>query len=109
MTSLAPWRDRRGTFSLKHSYVTSEREKKRPKNKKINEEMVLGLLSIASIPTVTGVSLGISENRKRNHRQNDENRMAKIYMDVYCDGQSKIAQMLNGRRVVLRNNKVPAL
>lgn len=68
--------------------------------------MVIGLLAIAAIPTVTGVSFGVSEQRKANTRMQDEKRMAKFYMQVYCEGDSEKARSLNGRRAVLRDNKV---
>jgi len=68
--------------------------------------MVIGLLSIAAIPTVTGVSLGVSEQRKRNTQANDERRMAKFNIDVFCAGQSPTAKSLNGRRVVVRDGKI---
>jgi hypothetical protein len=68
--------------------------------------MVIGLLTLTAIPTVTGVAFGASEQRKQNSRANDEKRMAKFHMDVYCDGSSKEAKSLHGRRVVLRDNKV---
>lgn len=68
--------------------------------------MVIGLLAIAAIPTVTGVSLGISEERKQKARMEDERRMAKFYMDVFCEGNSEKAKSLDGGRVVLRDNKV---
>lgn len=71
-----------------------------------NSIMVIGLLAITAIPTVTGVAFGVSEQRKANTRMQDEKRMAKFYMQVYCEGDSEKAQSLNGRRAVLRDNKV---
>jgi hypothetical protein len=68
--------------------------------------MVIGLLAITAIPTVAGVAFGVSEQRKANTRMQDEKRMAKFYMQVYCEGDSEKAQSLNGRRAVLRDNKV---
>lgn len=68
--------------------------------------MVIGLLAIAAIPTVAGVAFGVSEQRKANTRMQDEKRMAKFYMQVYCEGDSEKARSLNGRRAVLRDNKV---
>lgn len=68
--------------------------------------MVIGLLAITAIPAVTGVAFGVSEQRKANTRMQDEKRMAKFYMQVYCEGDSEKAQSLNGRRAVLRDNKV---
>lgn len=71
--------------------------------------MVIGLLGITAIPTVVGVSLGISEDRKQKARMEDERRMAKFYMDISCDGGSQKAKSLDGKRIVLRDNKVREL
>lgn len=68
--------------------------------------MVIGLLAITAIPTVVGASLGISEERKQKARMEDERRMAKFYMDVFCDASTEKAKMLDGARIVLRDNKV---
>ncbi|KAL2809330.1 VPS28 protein-domain-containing protein [Aspergillus granulosus] len=65
-------------------------------------KMVIGLLAITAIPTVTGISLGCSEQRKQNKREDDEKRMAKFHTDVECFENEE----LHGQRVVLRNNKV---
>ncbi|OJJ87816.1 uncharacterized protein ASPGLDRAFT_118073 [Aspergillus glaucus CBS 516.65] len=68
--------------------------------------MVLGLLSIASIPTVTGTAIAVSEQRKANERKNDARRMAKFYIDAECIGDTQEDAEVHGRRVVLRDNKV---
>lgn len=68
--------------------------------------MVLGLLSIASIPTVTGTAIAVSEQRKANERKNDARRMAKFYIDAECTGGTQEDAEVHGRRVVLRDNKV---
>jgi hypothetical protein len=64
--------------------------------------MVIGLLAITAIPTVTGIALGCSEQRKQNKQEDDEKRMAKFYTDVECFENEE----LHGKRVVLRDNKV---
>ncbi|KAL4977001.1 VPS28-domain-containing protein [Aspergillus desertorum] len=69
-------------------------------------KMVIGLLAVTAIPTVTGIALGCSEQRKQNARQDDEKRMAKFYTDVECTEDVEEADELDGKRVVLRNNKV---
>ncbi|CBF88475.1 uncharacterized protein ANIA_10135 [Aspergillus nidulans FGSC A4] len=69
-------------------------------------KMVIGLLAITAIPTVTGIALGCSEQRKQNARQDDEKRMAKFYTDVVCTEDVEEADELDEKRVVLRNNKV---
>ncbi|KAL6237757.1 hypothetical protein BDW75DRAFT_228434 [Aspergillus navahoensis] len=71
-----------------------------------DNKMVIGLLAITAIPTVTGIALGCSEQRKQNARQDDEKRMAKFYTDVECTEDVEEADELDGKRVVLRNNKV---
>ncbi|PLN86615.1 VPS28-domain-containing protein [Aspergillus taichungensis] len=69
-----------------------------------NDIMVLGLLTIAAIPTVTGAAMGVSEQRKANERKNDARRMAKFLIDVECrDGaQTEEDDEVQGRRLVLR-------
>ncbi|KAE8355359.1 VPS28-domain-containing protein [Aspergillus coremiiformis] len=69
-------------------------------------KMVLGLLTIAAIPTVTGVALGVSEQRKANERINDERRMAKFVIDVETSGETQEDSEVCGKRFVLRNSKV---
>ncbi|KAL4752477.1 hypothetical protein BDW72DRAFT_202327 [Aspergillus terricola var. indicus] len=81
----------------------------RPRTKRAeyrDNKMVIGLLAITAIPTVTGIALGCSEQRKQNSRQDDEKRMAKFYTDVECTEDVEEADELDGKRVVLRNNKV---
>lgn len=69
--------------------------------------MVLGLLSITSIPTVTGAAFGVSEQRKANERKNDQRRMAKFFIQVAVeDPEDTEEESLNGRWVVLRDDKV---
>ncbi|KAB8238400.1 S-adenosylmethionine-dependent methyltransferase [Aspergillus alliaceus] len=59
-----------------------------------------------AIPTVTGVALGVSEQRKANERKNDERRMAKFLIDVETSGETQEDSEVCGKRFVLRNNKV---
>ncbi|OJD19596.1 hypothetical protein AJ78_00453 [Emergomyces pasteurianus Ep9510] len=68
--------------------------------------MVIGLLTIASIPTVIGVCEGVSEQRKANKRKSDEKRLEKFYLDVFCEANSEEAKRLQGQRVVLRDSKL---
>jgi len=60
---------------------------------------------VASIPTVIGVAEGVSEQRKQNQAKADEKRMAKFYLDVFCEDKPEEAKNVHGKRVVLRNNK----
>jgi hypothetical protein len=68
--------------------------------------MVIGLLSLASIPTVTGVAFGVSEQRKSNQRREDARRMVKFNIDAQCSGNTDDDRDVHGRRVVVRNDKV---
>jgi hypothetical protein len=68
--------------------------------------MVIGLLLLTAIPTTTGVAFGVSEQRKANQRKEDARRMAKFNIDVECDGDTDDDRDVNGRRLVVRNDKV---
>ena len=68
--------------------------------------MVIGLLAITSIPTVTGVAMGVSEQRKANQRKEDARRMVKFNIDAECTGDTDDDRDVNGRRAVVRNDKV---
>ncbi|KAF2453507.1 hypothetical protein BDY21DRAFT_367034 [Lineolata rhizophorae] len=63
--------------------------------------MVLGLMVITAIPTVTGISLGVREQKKQNAEMANESRMVKFNLEVYCE-----APEINGTMIVLRNDKV---
>ncbi|KAJ5712030.1 hypothetical protein N7488_006186 [Penicillium malachiteum] len=67
---------------------------------------MIGLLTLTSIPTVTGVAFGVSEQRKSNQRKEDARRMVKFHIDAVCDGDTDDDRDVNGRRVVVRNDKV---
>ncbi|OOF95267.1 hypothetical protein ASPCADRAFT_515690 [Aspergillus carbonarius ITEM 5010] len=72
----------------------------------VKSTMVIGLLAITAIPTVTGVAMGVSEQRKANERKNDERRMAKFNIDVVAPPQEEPDDEVQGLRVVLRDFKV---
>ncbi|KAJ6111159.1 hypothetical protein N7486_003394 [Penicillium sp. IBT 16267x] len=67
---------------------------------------MIGLLTLTSIPTVTGVAFGVSEQRKANQRREDARRMCKFNIDAVCSGDTDDDRDVNGRRVVVRNDKV---
>ncbi|KAJ6183661.1 hypothetical protein N7519_004962 [Penicillium mononematosum] len=67
---------------------------------------MIGLLAITSIPTVTGVSLATSEQRKANQRKEEARRMVKFNIVAECDGDTDDDRELNGMTVVVRNEKV---
>jgi len=68
--------------------------------------MVIGLLTIAAIPTTIAVAEGISEQKKKNSKDDDESRMAKFYLDVFCEANSRKTQEIHGKRCVVRDDKV---
>ena len=68
--------------------------------------MVIGLLVLAAIPTVTGVSFATSEQRKARDRLKDEKWMRRFTCYVYCDSPSSRAKELHGGRLVLRDGRV---
>ncbi|CAI7676611.1 hypothetical protein N7533_010249 [Penicillium manginii] len=68
--------------------------------------MVIGLLFLASIPTVTGTAFAVSEQRKSNQRKEDARRMVKFNIESVCSGDTDDDRDVNGRRVVVRNDKV---
>ncbi|KAJ5162015.1 hypothetical protein N7492_007407 [Penicillium capsulatum] len=68
--------------------------------------MVIGLLALTSIPTVTGVAFGVSEQRKSNQRKEDARRMVKFNIEAQCDGDTDDDRDVHGRRVVVRNDKI---
>ena len=67
---------------------------------------MIGLLAITSIPTVTGVSLATSEQRKANQRKEEARRMVKFNIIAECDGDTDDDRELNGMTVVVRDEKV---
>lgn len=67
---------------------------------------MIGLLALTSIPTVTGCAFAVSEQRKANQRKEDARRMMKFNIDATCDGDTDDDRDVNGRRVVVRNDKV---
>jgi hypothetical protein len=67
--------------------------------------MVIGLLTLTAIPVVTGVAQGLSHQRSAAERRADDRRMAKFYLDIYCDAKSSLTKYVHGRRVALRDGK----
>lgn len=68
--------------------------------------MVIGLLTLAAIPTVTGVAQGVSQQRQVNEEKSEEKRMAKFNLNVFCEETLGKAKRLSGKSVVLRDEKV---
>ena len=77
--------------------------------------MVLGLLTLAAIPTTIGVAEGISSTKKKENEEEEDpfvtstteaQRMRKFQLQCYCDAPSKKAQEINKKPVVLRDGCV---
>lgn len=68
--------------------------------------MVLGLLAIAAIPTTIGVAEVISEGKKENDPQTEEERMRKFHLECFCEANSRIAKEIDGGHIVLRGEKL---
>ncbi|KAK5095839.1 hypothetical protein LTR70_003158 [Exophiala xenobiotica] len=68
--------------------------------------MVIGLLMITAIPVVTGTAQAVSAQKNRDQQQKDERRMKKFHIDIRCTGDSKQAKELDGKRVVLKADRL---
>lgn len=65
--------------------------------------MVLGLLSLAAIPTAIGTAEAISQKKKVDL---DVKRDAKFTIDVYCEAKSRKRSQLHGKTIILKDDKV---
>ena len=61
---------------------------------------------IVGIPTVTGVAEGVHHQKKVNEEAAQETRMAKFYLDAFCEGNSGSSKEVGGQMVVLKHGKV---
>lgn len=61
---------------------------------------------ITGVPVVTGVAEGVSHQKEQNKEAANETRMAKFYLDVFCQAGSPKAKDVDGGIVVLKNGKV---
>jgi hypothetical protein len=68
--------------------------------------MVIGLLTLAAIPTTIAVAEGVAEQRKKGEEDDEASRTAKFYLDVYCEANSRRTKEIHGKRAVLRGDKV---
>lgn len=68
--------------------------------------MVIGLLMLAAIPTVTGLSLAISERSKPQTLQRERARMRKFTMTCWCEGRSRGKAAIHDGRIVLGDGKM---
>lgn len=68
--------------------------------------MVLGLLAIAGIPTTIGVAEAISEGRKENDPETEEERMRKFNLECFCEANSRKAKAIDGGQIALRGEKL---
>ncbi len=64
--------------------------------------MVLGLLTLAAIPTTIGTVEAINQNKRA---KREAKRDAKFALDVYCDSASRKRQQVHGKSIVLKDNK----
>ena len=72
--------------------------------------MVIGLLTLAAIPTTIGVAEGVNAENKENDPKTsskmEAERMQKFNLECYCESNSRKAKEIHGGNVVLRNDKV---
>lgn len=68
--------------------------------------MVLGLLTLAAIPTTIGTAEAIKQSTRA---KLEAKRDAKFTLEVYCDANSRKRDQVHGKQIVLRNNKVCTL
>ena len=71
--------------------------------------MVIGLLTLAGIPTTIGVAQGISRRDEANkaEKEQTEQQMRKFRLECYCEEDtSSIATSLSGGRVILREGRM---
>lgn len=61
---------------------------------------------IVGIPVTTGVAEGVHHQKKVNAEAAQETRMAKFYLDAFCEETSSSSKEVNGSMVVLKDNKV---
>ena len=72
--------------------------------------MVIGLLTLAAIPTTIGVAEGVNSENKGNDAntssETEAERMRKFILECYCESNSRKAKEIHGGKVVLRNDKI---
>ena len=68
--------------------------------------MVIGLLTLAAIPTTIGVAEGVNAENKEDGPGTEAERMRKFNLECYCESNSRKAKEIHGGKVVLRNDKV---
>jgi len=72
--------------------------------------MVIGLFTIAAIPSVIGVAEGVSRRDEGSNPETssktEEERMRKFNLECYCEDTGRKASTINGGRVVLRDEKI---
>ena len=70
--------------------------------------MVIGLLTIAGLPTTIGIAQGISRRDEANkeEKEQESERMRKFNLECYCETSTGSANSLNGGRVVLKDGKM---
>ena len=61
---------------------------------------------ITGVPVVTGVAQGVQHQKEANEEAANETRMAKFYLDVFCDASHPQKSEVHGGMIVLRHDKV---
>ncbi|KAI9780717.1 MAG: hypothetical protein M1816_002766 [Peltula sp. TS41687] len=65
--------------------------------------MVLGLLSLAAIPTAIGTAEAVSH---KNKVEQDAKRDARFAIDVFCDAQSRKRSQVHRKTIILKDSKM---
>ena len=72
--------------------------------------MVIGLLTLAAIPTTIGVAEGVHAENKENDpkasSKTEAERMRKFNLECYCESNSRKAKEIHGGKLLLRNDKI---
>ena len=60
---------------------------------------------ITGIPVVTGVAQGVQHQKEVNKEANDNTRMVKFYLDVFCEAPSPKRSEVHEGMIVLKHDK----
>ena len=68
--------------------------------------MILGLLTIAAIPTTIAIAEGVSEQKKENLARDDEQLLRKFKLNCWCEGKGKARDQVHNGNLVVGEGKV---
>ena len=68
--------------------------------------MVIGLLTLAAIPSTIAIAEGISEQKNRNNAKKDEKRLRKFHLSCWCEGKSPGKSDVHQGMIVVGDEKV---